>query len=456
MKQSLSLVALAFFALSASNTRSQSSILPIATDGDSSVFVDAPYGATIQTTIAASGQSRPNETEIALKESENAAFPAAPVADSAGAQNKTACAKASSSEFNECYKDDGFEYVFLGGIEQSDLSAQSSVSEGFYDLFLREPFNDHGTSIWFRSRYLGTPSSSSTQNVIAAATNPTGTLTASNLPQSVTAIDYTVGLQFYDFPFNGKDGKTTITPIIGFGATTPLSASTVVSGFAVPAYGTNECAQLLQRFTTQKGYSPALPGSGVYDSSGDIGCVVQPNSSGTTSSSSPGTQIKDIGFSNEDRSSFLLKWGAGIRIMDRWGVDTSDTTTACHSATGCTRITADIGIGQDQAITGGFLRQFVLKADAVIPILKSGVYFFAASDNRIARNTILSPLILSPVTLATNTSTSTCTASSTTVCFPSSSVFILPYKQQNRDYYRIGIGIDAVKILKGLFNPPSS
>jgi len=376
-----------------------------------------------------------------------------PVSASASTSDseKTPCSTVDSKTVNDCYKDDGFEYIFLGGIEQADLSAQSSVTEGFYDLFLREPFNDHGTSIWFRSRYLGAPSSSSTQNVVAAATNPTGTLTASNLPQSVTAIDYTVGFQFHDFYFGAIKGKTSVTPILGIGATTPLSASTVVSGFAVPANGTNECDQLHQRFTTQNGYSPALPPSGVYDSKGDIGCVVQPNTTNTSTGASPGTQITAIGFSNEDRSSFLLKWGAGVRIMDRWGVDTTDKTTACDSENGCTRLTADFAIGQDQAITGGLLRHFVLKADAVIPIRSTGVSFFAAADNRLEHNATLSPLILSPVTLATNTSTSTCTASSTTVCYPTSSVFILPFKQQNRDYYRIGIGIDAVKILTKLF-----
>ena len=199
-----------------------------------------------------------------------------------------------------------------------------------------------------------------------------------------------------------------------------------------------------------EGLFASIAGPGIYDAAGDIGCVVQPNSANTTSAAAPGTQIKDIGFSNEDRSSFLLKWGAGVRIMDRWGVVGADDKTACHSAAGCTRLSADITIGQDQAITGGLLRRFVVKTDAVIPILTTGAFFFASADNRIARDQTVSPLILSPVTLATNTTTSTCTASTTTVCYPSSNVFVLPFKQQNRDYYRIGIGIDALKILTKL------
>jgi len=349
------------------------------------------------------------------------------------------------------YSDCTFEYMLIGGIEQSDLSAQSSVTEGFYDLFLRRPVNSKWGSIWFRSRYLGTPSSSSTQNIVAAATNPTGTLTASNLPQSITAVDYTLGLQLNEVRVGSPSGRTTISPILGFGATTPLSATTTVSGFAVPAYGTNECNQLQQRFTVAHGYSPALPASGIYDAKGDMGCVVQVNPNGTATTATPGTEITAIAFSNEDRSSFLIKWGAGIRLIDR---SIPSDSSGCASTTGCSRIMADFTLGQDQAITGGYLRRLVLKADAIIPIFSTGISFFAASANRMEHNTTLSPLILNPVTVM-NAGSSSCSASSSstsnTVCVPSSTVFVLPYKQQDRDYYRIGIGIDAIKVLTKLF-----
>jgi len=348
------------------------------------------------------------------------------------------------------YRERTFDYLLLGGFQQSDLSAQSSVSEGFYDLTMSARFRGDVGGIWFRSRYLSAPSSSSKQNIVAATTDPNGALTASNLPQSVNSIDYTIGYQFRDFNAGGSAGQLTITPFIVFGATTPLSATEIVQGFNVPNYGTNECDQLQQRFTSAKGYSPPLPASGIYDSSKPKGCVVRPDPDSTPDKPLPGTQISAIGFSNEDRSSFLLKWSAGIRIVDRWFVS-SDPMTWCSSAGGCSRLIADFALGQDQSITGGFLRRFVVKADAIVPIQSSGFYFFAATTTRLQRNQTLSPLILSPVTLATNTATATCTPSETTVCYPSPSVFILPYKQQNRDYYRIGIGIDAKKVLTTLF-----
>jgi hypothetical protein len=345
------------------------------------------------------------------------------------------------------FTDCTFEYLLIGGIEQADLSAQSSVTEGFYDLFLRRPVDSDWGSIWFRSRYLGTPSSSSTQNIVSAASNPTGTLTAANLPQSVTAVDYTLGFQF-DFGQIGKK-RLTYSPIVGFGATTPLSASTTVAGYAVPAYGTNECSQLQNRFGNARGYNPPLPSSGVYDTSGDMGCVVTPNPKSTAANPLPGTQINTIAFSNEDRSSFLLKWGAGVRILDR---PLATGSSGCGSSAGCSRLMADFTLGQDQAITGGYLRHLVFKADAIVPVFSTGFYFFASSANRLEKNTYQSPLILSPVTVATSTASTACTANATTVCFPSPSVFVLPYKQQNRDYYRVGVGVDVTKIFTKLFS----
>lgn len=335
------------------------------------------------------------------------------------------------------YSDCTYEFTLVGGIEQSDLSAQSSQTNGFYDLFIRRPV-DSSLGIWFRSRYLGSPSSSSTLNVIGAANDPSGTLTAKTLPQTVTAVDYVVGLQGKNLSWGFPTKRFTYAPVAGFGATTPLSATTVVNGFQVPAFGTAECDQLGVRFTAKNGYNPTLPGSGYYSSTSQ-GCVVQPPPGETATQTTPGTQITTVAFSNEDRSSFLLKWGAGLRLIDRYSPD-------CLSQAGCPRMRADFTIGQDQAITAGYLRHLVVKADAIIPIFNSGIYFFAASANRIEHNTNYSPLILTPVTITSATASSGCPSGS--VCVPSANVFVLPYKQADRDFYRIGLAIDATKIFK--------
>lgn len=378
------------------------------------------------------------------------------VKDASGKSATTqAVAVRSGCADNSVYSDCTYEFTLIGGVEQSGLSAQNSMTNGFYDLFIRRPVGSKWAGIWFRSRFLGAPSTSSTNNVVAAATNPTGTLTTSNLPQSIIAVDYVLGLQLANnIPWGTPTGRFTVAPVIGFGATTPLDASTVVNGFQVPQIGTNECNQLQVRFSSNKGYNPPIPGSGYYpNSSGNVvqGCVVEPPANATTATTTnPGTQITAIAFSNEDRSNFLLKWGVGLRLLDRY-------SPTCLTTSGCPRMRADFSIGQDQAITAGYWRHLVFKADAVIPIFSTGTYFFASSANRLAGNQSLSPLILTPVTVNSGSSSS-CTASSTSttsVCVPSPNVFVLPYKQPDRDFYRIGIGIDAVKLLSKLFTPSS-
>jgi hypothetical protein len=85
--------------------------------------------------------------------------------------------------------------------------------------------------------------------------------------------------------------------------------------------------------------------------------------------------------------------------------------------------------------------------------MSTGFYFFATSANRFEKNMTLSPLILSPATVNSSTA-SACTSSSSTVCVPSPNVFVLPYKQPDRDFYSIGVGIDLVKVFTKLFTPP--
>jgi hypothetical protein len=359
--------------------------------------------------------------------------------------------------FNDC----DFDFSLVGGIEQSDLSAESSTTTGFIFLFVRAPLNMRWGDVWLRSSFLGAPSATATNNIVAAATNPSGAITASSLPQSVNSVDYAIGAE-HNFWLPDQiapdGGQFTLGSIAFFGATTPLSSNTLVSGVAVPPYGTNECNQLQLRFTTKQGYNPPLPSSGFYvpstSSTPTMGCVVQPpGGSTTTSAANPGMEISTIAFSNQDRSSFLLKYGAGIRLIRRSHAAGTDICSNAGSGTPkpglCTRSVVDITIGQDEAITGGYLRRFVLKGDAILPIMQTGVYFFGTSATRIARNVSYSPLILSPVTVTTGPSSSS--GSSMTV--PSSSVFVLPYKHQNRDFYSIGIGLDAKKILTKLFNP---
>jgi hypothetical protein len=370
-------------------------------------------------------------------------------------------------------------------VEQSDLSAQNSQTDPFVDLIVRAPWNVRAGSVWLRARFLGAPTTSSTQNVVAASTSPTGTITSSSLSTVGYAVDYVVGVEHDWFQANRNDptrGMFTLGVIAGLGATTPLSSQSATVGYAMPTYGTNECTQLHQRFTTLNGYNPGLPASGTVTTTTTIGsnpptvgppvnyCSILPIPSSSSSTaggvtiktSTDNTAITNIAFSPEDRSSFLLKYLAGFRLINRWhsqgstrcssaGVnDHSDNDPNTNFKNGpCTRSIVDFTFGQDEAITGGYLRRVVFKSDAIFPIPKSGMYFFASASIRLKSNANLSPLILTstPVTSSSGTTTAG------TVTIPSPSVFVLPLKQSDRDFYRIGIAFDLAKILPKLFAP---
>lgn len=384
-----------------------------------------------------------------------------------------------SHQFSDCE----WQYQLIGGIEQSDLSAQSSATLGFVNFFVRAPANTRLGSIWLRARFLGSPNTSSTQNIVTVATDPAGTLSSSSLSSVGSAVDYVIGLEHDYFQpkrvkndgslgmSNPGSGQFTLGVIAGFGATSPLSSQSATVAYAVPVYGTNECSQvngrygpsntvhyqdplpsqsstpggLIQTTTTAGSNAPTVVTSGPFCVINPTPTISQTTSNGVvTTTATTGTVLTTLAFSPEDRSSFLLKYGVGVRLISRFPHTPKTSLAGCFHETPCSRSVVDFTLGQDQAITGGHLRSLVFKSDALFPILNTGVFFFGSASIRTQQNATLPPLILTPVPLA-----ATATAGSVTV--PSPSVFVLPLKQANRDFYRIGIGLDLSKILPKLF-----
>jgi hypothetical protein len=372
-------------------------------------------------------------------------------------------------EFNDC----DWVYDAYGGVEQSALSAQDSKTNAFIDLFVRAPWNQRTGSVWLRSRFLGAPTNSDTFNVTSAISDPTGTLKASAISEVGTAVDYTIGYE-YDFfqPSETRPGSGmfTLGVIGGFGATTPTSSQSAAVAYAMPDFGSQECSELQARFGTQNqaGLLPAqeLPAGGTYTNSGTAPptatsyCSLQTKDANGNALATP-IPINDIAFVPEDRTSFLLKWGGGVRLVNRWHSGTSNhcssraaTDTNPGDSTGdpntvngvCYRSIVDFTFGQDEAITGGSLHRYVVKGDAILPILQTGIYFFGSADIRTMRDTSFAPLLLTPVPIA---ATGTTAAGSVTI--PSSNIWLLPLKQPNRDFYRFGLSVDLSGVFVKLF-----
>ena len=369
-------------------------------------------------------------------------------------------------QFNDC----DWQYTVMGGAEESSLSAQDSETNALVSLFVRGPWNVRTGSVWSLVRFLGAANANNTNNVVAAFTTATGSSSSSGLPQVGTALDYAIGYEydwFHPSRDNPDSGQFTIGAIASFGATTPLSAQHATTAYVVPAWGTNECNQLISRFPSSAGSSglPAQPsspyiGTTVTPTGGTAGpttytgpyCIINNQPITTTSSTGTtlvsGTAQADIAFAPEDRNSFLLKYAAGLRLVTRLnapGTEFCGTSSAPNVGV-CSRGIVDITFGQDEAITGGILRHFVAKSDVNFPIPKTSVYFFGSAAIRFTRSQNFSPLILQPATIVAATPTPPAT-----ITVPSSTTWVLPLTQPNRDFYRIGFGLDLSSVLSKIF-----
>ncbi|HUA15211.1 MAG TPA: hypothetical protein VMG31_07925 [Verrucomicrobiae bacterium] len=296
--------------------------------------------------------------------------------------------------------------VLIGGVEYSGYSAQSQTTNGFLDLYYQGPSSHHFAG-WTRIRLTSTPQQA-TNGVVSVISNPTG-LTTYDYSNVGQAIDYVFG-PTWTF-MRGKSGGTWAA-IAEVGATSPLSSQNAPVTFVAPGPGTNECTELVSRFSPAAGYNPGL----------SLNTTPNP----TTCLAGGYT---DIAFSNEDRSSFFLKYGGGFRAVYPWksGQCSSSSDSKCSIAYAA----VDGTIGQDASVTGGSLHRLVFKLDGILPIptgSASWLYLFGSSYIRLEKNQNLPPLIL--------------TTPTATVTVPSPTVFVLPLRQPNRDYYRLGVGLN--------------
>ena len=326
----------------------------------------------------------------------------APISFSSGAlQNSDALNKASTV------------VVAIAGIEQSGYSSLGQNTSPFANFYMQGPVVNR-MGAWGRVRVLGAPQPS-TQGILSTFTDPTGQLTTQDYSKVGTSLDFVIGprVQITDVNHSRYGGWDFIAV---FGATTPLSSQTVAITFKAPPPGSEECSTLTNRFTIKNGYAPGL----TLAPAGSSTCLV----GGYT----------DMSFSNQDRSSFLLKWGAGFRTTAKWDCASQ---TACAPSYGA----LDLTIGQDESATRGLLRHFVFKLDGILPLSinksSSYLYLFGSAYIRVARNQDLSPLILETETA--------------TVTIPSNTVIVLPLQQPDRDFYRLGVGLNMNQVFCKMF-----
>lgn len=142
------------------------------------------------------------------------------------------------------------------------------------------------------------------------------------------------------------------------------------------------------------------------------------------------TEGKDfVAFVNNDRDRFFNQLYGGFRVQtfffNRHNVPMQRFPAQL-----------DIQFGLNSFVTGGRLRQGVLRLDGYYPLPYDNLKFinlFATAIIRPAHAKIETPLILNE---------------NQTFDVPGPKVAIIPISQFNRDYYRVGVGIDFISFIQ--------
>jgi len=294
--------------------------------------------------------------------------------------------------------------TFIVGFEQSGGASAGSKGQPFMDLFINTPlgsaYNDEPprVSVWGDVRLTSTPTQISAFSNVA--TNAIEALTGSETNKFVAGFDCVVGPEFRLSKFKNTD----LSFIAGFGAVSPLNPKQSAEIFEVPKAGSAQRDGFLKLF--------------------------------------PGAKDKEfIAFVAPDRDRFLRQYFGGFRFKTYTyaKLDENGAATLTDEIQNVFPAMLDITFGQSEAVTGGKLVKFVLGIDGFYPLPFPDkyrfLYLFGTAKFKVGGpKRIETPFIL-------NTAASSVSVTDTTV-------FIADPQPSNRDFYRIGFGVDLLELFR--------
>ena len=192
--------------------------------------------------------------------------------------------------------------------------------------------------------------------------------------------------------------------IFGGQTATKLTLSFIAGGGATTPFNPRETLEVFKAFPGAPGL-PSLP---------------------------TGTEF--VAFVSPDRDRFFRQFYGGLRLQTHY-FDYRNPGIPLN------RYPAqlDITYGQNEAITGGRLRGGVIRIEGFYPLPYDEMKFinlFGMALIRPIRTNITDPLILQPAPSGT--------------IVPANNVLLITVPQMNRDYYRLGVGIDFISFVKKL------
>lgn len=313
------------------------------------------------------------------------------------------------------------------GIDLSGASSQATKSDAFVEFnLIAATGRSHINWVWVNPRISTVPQQTSNLLTTVTSSSPSfNTLLNTQFNQLVQSFDVLAGTDV-DFwkarianDATGQDTAIAIALTASAGFSTPLTVQTQnVEQFSVPSTLTN--AQLQQIFGNN---IPTV-------------CAM------ATSTNC----INTVAFVPPDRTRFFRQYYAGIRLKSYYYGDATDGSNnwsgLCTDPSGkpierpCGIFpgTVDIGFGQNSAISGGTLHGWVMRTEVFYPLWFNPAFhlFFDGYLHLDRHHQVASqlPVVLDPATGTINPA----------------QVQAVPLGTINRDFYRVGAGIDLLAL----------
>lgn len=324
------------------------------------------------------------------------------------------------------------------GYEQAGASAAAIKQNLFVDLFLSSPLTSKG--LFFHKP-------KSRDYDFGPRWRTWGDIRVSSVPLQNTAGNVTVS-NFLNGGFAQQAGNLKVNEVV--------QAAEFLAGIEVRLGGIRRPLPSFAAATKEKfSFSIFLGGGAITPLTPlDSRQVFVATSEANSSFNLPAT-TQFIAFVNPDRDRFFRQYYGGLRLKTHYyedcnqgGLKLDEADYHCLSAPGSTErlrpenrfpATLDFGIGFNESVTGGRLHGAVIRVDGFYPLpweTSQFVYLYGTALMKPRRAIIANPLVLA--------------AAPDTTAVPGQNVAIVPIPQIDRDYYRIGVGVDLIGFIKTL------
>ncbi len=314
---------------------------------------------------------------------------------------------------------------------------------------------DYKCWLWFNPRIASAPApANSTLKSFSSVNSLSSGLSGETLGQITQTVEVHSGAEYSLFHGPRVPTSTTVafkgglSAIIGGGIVTPINPTSSASIFVLNnnlgnqftenalGGGTPTFAQ------TYPILASALCGTGT----GRYGFTSNPPCTPSASTYS------NVAFVLPNRSRFYRDYFVGLRLRTYFfsGDCTHKVDKAAEGVpTSCKAAniypgTFDVRLGQDETVTGGYLRRLVLTSTASYPLpgTSGAVRIFGSTYISMNRNKNMPALAL--------------LAASSTIPITDPTVVIQPIKPSDHDYFRLGVGVDLVPLISKWISPPKT